>query len=100
MLSATDTARGPSDIAANLAWLVAKDHPELKDFKADCPDEPTPPNFPVNCTMTAIDTGRSKSSANPGGARGPVSGRASVLGVYRPTRTYAYGLNYAPVKSS
>ncbi len=94
--SAATAVRGPIDLAANLAFLVQKDHPELTRFKADCPPEPTPPEFPVECSMTAIDTSKLSNRNVPDGQHRPVSGTATINGVYKPTRTYIYGLEYAP----
>jgi hypothetical protein len=97
--SQTPTARGPSDLAANLAWLVAKDRRDLRDFRAVCPPESASPSYPINCGMTAIDTSKFGHPGKPAGERRPVSGTATIYGVYAPTRTYAYGLEYAPTRS-
>ncbi len=90
-VSSTQAARGPSDLAANLAWLVKKDHEELENFKAHCPAQPTPPVFPVTCQVTAIDTSTDKAPLSPGPAHHPVAGTATISGI-SPYGTYAYSL--------
>jgi hypothetical protein len=93
-------ARGPKDLEANLDGLGRNDYPQLDDFKARCPSEPTPPSYPVNCTMTAIDTSKlSDPNLRPDGAHRPVKGPLTVYGVYPATRTYVYKITYAPTKS-
>jgi hypothetical protein len=97
-LSGTMTPRGPSDIAENIVGLASKAHKQLEDLKLDCPDEPTPPTYPVECPMTAIDTSKLSKRDVPDGEHRPVSGTATVLGVYAPSQTYAYTLDYSPTK--
>jgi len=97
-LSTTLVARGPSDLAKNVTGLLAKSFKQLDDIRVDCPDEPTPPNYPVDCTMTAIDTSKPGSRDLPDGEQHPVSGGVTVLGVYPKTMTY--GLRYGFQRTS
>jgi hypothetical protein len=96
-LSATMTPKGPRDIAANVAWLAAKNQPQLTHFAAACPKEPTPPVYPVKCRMTAIDTSKLNKRTVPDGKHRRVAGFVTIDGVYPPTRTYAYTVTYQPV---
>ena len=96
-LSATMTAKGPTDITENITALVTKDYTQLEDIHIQCPaDEPSPPNYPVNCTMSAIDNSKLNRRSKPDGKHRPVSGTLSIQGVYPPTQTYGFQLNYAP----
>ncbi len=92
--------KGPQDLAANLKALVGKNQPELSHFKAICPPQPTPPDFPVRCRMTAIDTSKLNKRNVPDGEHRPISGTVTVTGVYAPTQTYIYTLQYRPTGGS
>jgi hypothetical protein len=99
--SSTLKARGPSDLGANLAWLAKKSYTYLDDFKAACPEETTPPTYPVQCSVTAIDTSRPDDpKLRPDGFHRPVSGTATVYGVYPSTRTYVFSLHYEATRST
>ena len=91
-------ARGPSDLAANLDAQLAKSFRQLRSIDVVCPAEPTPPRYPVNCRLTAIDTSKPGSPHTPDGAHRPVSGAITVLGVYPGTRTYAFRYNFSAQK--
>jgi hypothetical protein len=95
-LSTTMTAKGPTDITENITALITKDYTQLEDIHIHCPPEPTPPNYPVNCTMGAIDNSKLNRRSKPDGKHRPVSGTLSILGVYPPTQTYGFQLNYTP----
>jgi hypothetical protein len=99
-LSTTMTPRGPSDLVENVTQLADKDYPMLEGLNLDCPDEPTPPNYPVSCTFTAIDTSKLSKRDVPDGEHRPVSGTLNVLGVYPPSRTYAYKVVYGPTNAT
>jgi hypothetical protein len=96
--STTMVARGPSDLAANLDGQLAKSFRQLRNIDVVCPAEPTPPHYPVNCTVTAIDTSKPGSRDAPDGAHRPVSGTITVLGVYPRTKTYAFGYSFSAQK--
>jgi len=90
-------AKGPTDVTENITQLVTKDYEQLEDIHIECPpDEPSPPNYPVNCTITAIDNSKLSQRSKPDGAHRPVSGNLSIPGVYPPTQTYAFQLRYVP----
>ena len=97
-LSTTMVARGPSDLADNVAQLLPKSFPQLDNIRVDCPNEPSPPNYPVNCTLTAIDTSKPGSRSVPDGEHRPVSGAVAVLGVYPRTQTYAFRYSFSAKK--
>ena len=48
--------------------------------------------------MTAIDTSKpgAKDPTKPDGEHRPVSGTATIYGVYSSTRTYVFGLTHSP----
>jgi hypothetical protein len=89
---------GPANLTANLTGLMKSNQPQLKNVKARCPSA-TVTKFPVHCTFTATQVAPTPSSKKqnesfPGPYR--VAGTITVLGVYFRTKTYEYGLNYAP----
>lgn len=96
-LSTTMVAKGATDVTKNVTQLVTKDYDQLQDIQIECPsDEPSPPNYPVICTMHAIDTSKLSQRGHPDGAHRPVTGHLAIQGVYAPTQTYAFNLNYVP----
>lgn len=88
---------GPADLATNVTGLMASNQPQLKHVKMACPAGPVT-HFPVRCRFTATQVaqigGTSKKQSFPGPYR--VAGTVNVFGVYFRTRTYEYGLNFAP----
>jgi hypothetical protein len=96
-LSTTMVPKGPTDVTENITQLVTKDYDQVQDIQIECPsDEPSPPNYPVSCTMHGIDTSTLSRRTQPDGKHRPVTGQLSILGVYPPTQTYAFQLNYVP----
>jgi len=101
------TPIGPANLTANVTQLMRANQTQLKNVKAHCPSGPVT-QFPVVCHFTAIQTKPLPVSTRKGkhGRKitlyahftGPyrVAGTISVFGVYFRTRTYEYGLNYAP----
>lgn len=77
-------AAGPRDPAENLELLVARSSPELVGVTVKCPSSGPPARYPFRCTLEAA-----KGSKRVGGS-------IEVVGVYPPTRTYAYELTYQP----
>jgi hypothetical protein len=89
---------GPANLDANLIGLMKANQAQLKNVKPHCPSGPIT-KFPVHCTFTATQVAPTPSSKKqkesfPGPYR--VAGTITVLGVYFRTKTYEYGLNYAP----
>src|SRR4051794_7571706 len=75
---------GPSNPAENLERLLAVSTPELGDIAVDCPTPKRPHSYPFSCRLDGAIRG------------GAVSGEVTVLGIYGPTRTYAYEVSYEP----
>jgi hypothetical protein len=97
--STTMVAKGPTDVTENITQLVTKDYNQFEpsSIHIECPaNEPSPPNYPVNCTFSAIDTSKLSQRNKPDGQHRPVSGALSIVGVYPPTQTYIFQLNYSP----
>lgn len=78
-------AGGPKALDANLIRSMARTNPTLSHVKLACP---RPAAYPIKCRLAATEKVRGRSI--------PVKGTATVLGVDTGTRTYAYGLDYAP----
>lgn len=78
----SDEVAGPKDPAENLERLLRRSAPELKRVSVECP--PRHGIFPFSCRLTASVDAKI------------VEGNVTVIGVYRPTRTYAYELSYEP----
>lgn len=66
--------------------MVAESNPELDGIEVSCPPLENPPRYPFECDLAAADRER-------GGA---VAGGITVHGVYAPTRTYAFTMQYRP----
>jgi hypothetical protein len=81
---------GPSDPGSNLEQLLARSTPELVGVSVSCPSSERPHRYPFSCSLTAEE----RSSAE------PVSGQVKVIGIYRPTRTYAFEVTYGPDESA
>jgi hypothetical protein len=84
-LDTTVPAAGPRDPAANLRNLVVGSTPELRHVQVVCPSLTNPPRYPFYCSLDAEDRVN----------RAAVSGGIRVVGVYPPTRSYAFELTYA-----
>jgi hypothetical protein len=104
-ISVTAKARGPANLVANITELMAVNQRRLKDIKASCPPEPSPPHYPVKCRFTATDTGEQLTAAQLKthlgrllARRHAVEGTITIQGVYTRTMTYVYALNYGPVR--
>ena len=96
-LSTTIVAKGPTDFTENITQLVTKSYDQLQDIQIECPsDVSSPPKYPVTCTMHAIDTSKLSHRGEPDGAHRPVTGQLVIHGVYAPTQTYAFVLDYVP----
>ncbi len=79
---------GPSSLVVNLTASIARTSPMLKSVKLSCPQHAP---FPILCRMTALEA--------TGGKVLRVAGTCRVLGVATSTHTYAFALDYAPVRS-
>ena len=79
-------AAGPSDPGTNLEQLLSRSTPELVDVSVSCPSSERLHHYPFNCRLVAKDRKRA----------GRVSGEVTVIGIYRPTRTYAFEVTYGP----
>jgi len=80
-------AAGPSDPGENLERLLADSTPKLADVSVECPTSRRPGSYPFSCRLAGTVRGHA------------VRGEVTVIGVYRPTRTYAYEVGYEPVES-
>jgi hypothetical protein len=85
----TVTAVGSQDLAANLIELMKVSNPTLKQVRLTCAADQ--PKYPKACRLdaSAVSKGRSVK----------VAGTVSAFGVDTRTHTYAYSVNYVPVKS-
>ncbi len=79
-------AAGPRDPARNLEQLLSGGTSGLVAVSVRCPSADPPRHYPFRCRLTARK-----------GRHGEVvSGEVKVIGVYRPTSTYAFELTYGP----
>lgn len=85
--STTVKPTGSPYIDRNLEAAIAHNQ-RLVDAKVTCP---AARSYPVNCTVTGKGPLHGHMVA--------IKGTISVLGVEVRTRTYAYSLDYGPVKS-
>ncbi len=76
---------GSPVLAINLTQLMKRNQRNLRHVVATCPDSHA---FPIHCRFTAMDTTPHH--------QGPVTGTATISGVFTGTHTYVYQLIYAP----